>query len=238
MTFGYGSTDAPYGTPAHPYHRCDDWYMPDGTPIVVNGVQIGVSGHTGMVTGPHCHVGRFVGGVDTNPQSRAWSVDNPRVTDIGYDTTDGNYVGLIDSGGVRWIYLHMQSKSTDIAVGDYLSNVTPYRGGDMADGNAIAIAGIRLGRINQIAATLNVADTDEDAQFSHIMTLITNDQADVKTNESIADIRGSRLNQLATMLGATNGDDFDGIMKAVQALQANTSTTKVTQLAPGTYEVK
>src|SRR4051794_40741372 len=94
MTFGYGRKDPPYGTAEHPYHRGDDWYMPDGTPVVVNGVQIGFSGHSGFVTGPHCHIGRFVNGADTNPQSRGWTLDDPVVTDIGYDDTNGNYVAL------------------------------------------------------------------------------------------------------------------------------------------------
>lgn len=131
MTFGYGRTDPPYGTAQFPYHRGDDWYMPDGTPIVVNGVQIGVSGHTGFVTGPHCHIGRFVNGGDTNPSSQGWTLGNPHVTDIGYDDTNGNYVGLLDSAGVRWVYLHMQEKSTNVKVGDYLDGLPKYEEQDM-----------------------------------------------------------------------------------------------------------
>lgn len=131
MTFGYGRTDPPYGTTAFPYHRGDDWYMPDGTPIVVNGVQIGISGHSGFVTGPHCHIGRFISGTDTDPNSQGWSLKNPHVTDIGYDDTNGNYVGLLDASGVRWVYLHMQEKSTNVKVGDYLDSLPKYEEQDM-----------------------------------------------------------------------------------------------------------
>lgn len=126
MTFGYGRTDPPYGTAANPYHRGDDWYMPDGTPIVVNGVQIGISGHSGFVTGPHCHIGKWLGGKDLNPNSQGWQLENPQVTDIGYDATNGNYVGLQDSRGYRWVYLHMQVKSTNVKVGDYLDTLPKY----------------------------------------------------------------------------------------------------------------
>lgn len=131
MTFGYGRTDSPYGTAAFPYHKGDDWYMPDGTPVVVNSVQIGISGHTGFVTGAHCHIGRFVAGKDTNPQRQGWTLNNPHVTDIGYDDTNGNYVGLLDAQGVRWVYLHMQEKSTNVKVGDYLDKLPKYEEDDM-----------------------------------------------------------------------------------------------------------
>jgi hypothetical protein len=133
MTFGYKRTDAPYGTAKFPYHRGDDWFMPEGTPIVVNGVQIGISGQTGFVTGPHCHIGRFVGGSDTNPNSQGWQLDNPHVTDIGYDDVNGNYVGLLDAQGVRWVYLHMKEKSGSVKVGDYLNQLTKYEVENMAE---------------------------------------------------------------------------------------------------------
>ena len=127
MTFGYGRTDAPYGTADFPYHRGDDYYMPDGTPIIINGVQIGISGHTGFVTGPHCHVGRFVGGKDTNPNGQAWTLDDPRVTDISYDDINGNSVGLLDAGNVRWVFLHMWEKSTCVIVGQRLADLPKFK---------------------------------------------------------------------------------------------------------------
>lgn len=131
MTFGYGLTDPPYGTTQYPYHRGDDWYMPEGIPIVVNGVQIGISGMTGFVDGPHVHVGKWVGGKDKNPQSQAWTLDNPRVSEVGYDTTNGNFVALVDAANVRWVYLHMKEKSTNVKVGDYLDKLPKYEREDM-----------------------------------------------------------------------------------------------------------
>lgn len=119
VSFPYGATTPPYGTVANPYHRGDDHYMPDGTPVVINGTQIGLSGHTGWVTGPHLHIGRFVNGKDTNPNGQGFNLPNPvTVTDFGYDATNGNYVGLRDGQGIRWVYLHLNS--SNVVVGQVL----------------------------------------------------------------------------------------------------------------------
>ena len=54
INFPYGSTEAPYSVAHH--HRGDDRPCPMGTPVVVGGVNIGFTGATGMVTGPHLHI--------------------------------------------------------------------------------------------------------------------------------------------------------------------------------------
>lgn len=132
ITFGYGRTDPPYGTAQYPYHRGNDYYMPDGTPIVVNGVLIGLSGHSGFVTGPHCHVGKWVNGKDQNPNGQAWTLDNPIVSEVGYDDTNGYWVKLRDSMATTWIYLHMTPNSQAVKVGDRLSNLPKYKENNMA----------------------------------------------------------------------------------------------------------
>ncbi len=138
LTTAYGWVDGyplnldPVNHPRQGFHKGEDYYMPEGTPIVVNGVQIGVSGATGNVTGPHVHVGRWVGGSATAPNGAGWNLDNPHVTDVGYDEANGNYVGLLDGQGARWVYLHMREKSAAVKGNDVLANLPKYNeGGNM-----------------------------------------------------------------------------------------------------------
>lgn len=90
------------------FHNGVDRAMPTGTPVIVNGTQIGLSGSTGASTGPHLHIGRFVGGKATDPNGYGFSLTNPVVFDTGSDATNGNYVRLTDGGdGALWVYLHL-----------------------------------------------------------------------------------------------------------------------------------
>lgn len=113
VTFGYGATDGVYYGPngsIGPYHRGDDRAMPYGTPVVVNGVVIGLSGDGNGAYGPHLHVGEFIGGLDVNPHGAGFTLDGARVHSILNDYSDpvnGKYVRIIDSAGEIWVYLHM-----------------------------------------------------------------------------------------------------------------------------------
>lgn len=122
VTFGYGAQDGVYYGPNGSvglYHRGDDRAMPIGTPVVVNGVQIGLSGTSGASSGPHLHIGRFVNGADTNPEHEGFNLPAPiKVTQVLTDNVNGNYVALQDAQGVRWVYLHL-SKQT-VAAGQVL----------------------------------------------------------------------------------------------------------------------
>lgn len=53
VTFKYGATTPPY-SPSRP-HKGADRACPVGTPIVIDGVTIGLTGRSGKVTGPHLH---------------------------------------------------------------------------------------------------------------------------------------------------------------------------------------
>jgi murein DD-endopeptidase MepM/ murein hydrolase activator NlpD len=87
--------------------------MPQGTPVVVNGVQIGLSGQSGFVTGAHLHIGRFVNGVDTPPHNGGFVFNNAIVTQIASDPTNGNYV-RVQADGASWVYLHLSKQTCKV----------------------------------------------------------------------------------------------------------------------------
>lgn len=126
----------PYGyDPTYPLnngqHRGIDYGCPTGTPVVVNGVTIGLSGATGAVTGPHLHVGRFVNGAATDPGvGKGFQLDGATVFDTGYDTTNGNYV-RINGSGALWVYLHLSK--INVTKGQQLKGATPMPGESTAD---------------------------------------------------------------------------------------------------------
>jgi len=133
VTFPYGAKSAPYGTSALPYHRGEDRYMPSGTPILVNGVQIGLSGATGFVTGAHLHIGRWVGGRDTNPGGGGFYFNNAVVTEVGQDATNGKFV-RVQGDGASWVYLHMSQPTASV---NQVLKPTTNQGGSMASDKTI-----------------------------------------------------------------------------------------------------
>ena len=90
------------------YHRGQDRAMPNSTPVIVNGVTLGLSNNTGASTGPHLHIGKFVNGTAVNPLGQGFTFAAASVLDTGYDSSNGNYVRLNADGAV-WVYLHLQS---------------------------------------------------------------------------------------------------------------------------------
>lgn len=79
-----------------------------GTPVIVNGVTIGLSNNTGATTGPHLHVGKFVNGVVQDPGvGNGFQFDSAVIFDTGFDSSNGNYV-RIAADGVLWNYLHLE----------------------------------------------------------------------------------------------------------------------------------
>lgn len=107
---------------AHPgqgFHNGIDYGCPAGTPVVVNGVTIGLSGNTGYSTGAHCHVGRWVGGKSTDPGvGGGFHFDDATVTECKEDATNGKYV-RVQADGASWVYLHL-SDNTLVSPGQEL----------------------------------------------------------------------------------------------------------------------
>lgn len=104
------------------FHNGIDYGYPMGTPVVVNGVQIGISNNTGATTGPHLHIGKFVNGVVQDPGvGNGLSFNSAVVYDTGYDATNGNYVRITGDGAL-WNYLHL--KSTSVTKGQVLKGGT------------------------------------------------------------------------------------------------------------------
>lgn len=111
VTFAYGAKDGYFYGPEGkigPYHRGDDRAMPVGTPVIVNGVTIGLSGATGNVSGPHLHTGKWLGNKDYNPQGQGFTFKSAIVTQIDTVNDDANgFFVRIQGDGYSWVYLHL-----------------------------------------------------------------------------------------------------------------------------------
>ena len=121
----------PFGwVPGYPlnngYHNGIDYGCPVGTTVIVNGVTIGLTGNTGSSTGPHCHVGRWVGGKATDPGvGGGFTFQSAVVTEINEDNVNGKYV-RVQGDGASWVYLHLSNNQL-VSVGQELE------GGEMAE---------------------------------------------------------------------------------------------------------
>lgn len=123
----------PYGyVPGYPlnngFHQGIDYACPMGTPVVVNGVTIGLSGNTGYSDGPHCHVGKWLNGVVQNPYNGGWKFKSAVVTEINEDVQNGKYV-RVQGDGYSWVYLHL-SNNTLVQVGHVLEEEPMFNDGD------------------------------------------------------------------------------------------------------------
>lgn len=131
MSVPYAVT-TPYGKVAgyplnNGFHNGIDYAYPMGTPVVVNGTEIGISNNTGATTGPHLHIGKFVNGIVQDPGvGNGLDFKSAVVYDTGEDATDGIYV-RISGDGALWNYLHLEK--TLVTKGQVLSGTN--EGGDM-----------------------------------------------------------------------------------------------------------
>lgn len=120
ISFPYGVTTAPYN-PSHP-HRGDDRAAPLNTPVVVQGVTIGLVGMTGFATGPHCHNQEWQGNKLNvrKPQNAFKGGTVSEVDPIGNtgDGSLGKYVTVRNDDGWNTSYCHLNV--VKVKVGDKL----------------------------------------------------------------------------------------------------------------------
>lgn len=102
ITLRFGDTRSPYsGT--KPHHGID-YAAPEGTPVVVAGVEIGLVGSTGYSTGPHLHVDKNNGSY-IDPSD--WvSIASGTVTFADENGTAGKQVS-ISANGCTYRFLHL-----------------------------------------------------------------------------------------------------------------------------------
>jgi hypothetical protein len=168
------------------YHKGIDYGCPVGTPVVVNGVQIGLTGATGAVTGPHCHVGRWVGGQATNPGRGGFTFSSAVVYDTGYDAVNGNFV-RVTADGALWCYLHLSQITTNKGTvlkqqGDTIMNpdeeANAYRIVLNRNPEPGAVLGKRTGYqfITGAQAELNAQRTSVQQTIQNLQTALQNEQ--------------------------------------------------------------
>lgn len=120
ITFGYKAQDNVFYGPngrVGPYHRGADRACPIGTPIVINGQTIGLTGNTGLSSGPHCHTQAMKNSQDLNPAP--YEFKGGKVTRARYQYDFGNVVG-IKVGTVEIFYAHLSK--INVKIGDTIGD--------------------------------------------------------------------------------------------------------------------
>lgn len=126
VNFGYKAQDGYYYGPSGivgKYHRGNDRPCPTGTPIIISGVTIGLTGATGLASGPHLHTqactagSNYANDLDPGP----YEFKNGTVISAGWHSQFGNHI-VIRVGGVDITYAHLSKINVQVGqvIGDTL----------------------------------------------------------------------------------------------------------------------
>lgn len=125
VTFAYGAKDGYYYGPrgiVGPYHRGDDRACPIGTPVVVGNTTIGLTGKSGLASGPHCHIQAVKKNTWTDVNPRPYSFKPGTVVGAGYHSQFGYFV-KIRVGSIDVIYAHLSA--TRVKYGQVVGAAAP-----------------------------------------------------------------------------------------------------------------
>lgn len=123
VTFGYGAQDGVYYGPNGSIglrHRGNDRACPNGTPIIIAGKVIGLTGSTGITSGSHCHTqastanANWSNDIDPGP----YEFKPGLVVGAGWHNQFGNYI-MVRVGNVDITYAHLSR--IDVSIGQVLN---------------------------------------------------------------------------------------------------------------------
>lgn len=95
------------------WHTGVDRAAPKGTPVTVNGVKIGEVGTTGLSTGPHLHVGKYISWKSFNPKTGGHTIKNAKVVTVAEDSVNGKYV-RVQGRVYSWVFLHLSKQTVKV----------------------------------------------------------------------------------------------------------------------------
>ncbi len=127
VTFGYKAQDGYYYGPngtVGKYHRGNDRPCPTGTPIIIGSKTIGLTGATGLVSGPHLHTQVCTAGSnyadDFDPSPFEFKFGT--IIKAGWHNQFGNHI-VVRVGNVDITYAHLSR--IDVSVGQELTPPAP-----------------------------------------------------------------------------------------------------------------